>query len=300
MARTDERFRSTYNRLLDICEALDVGGDLPPEIALADRMSVSRTVVRSALERLKAEQLIHWEGRRKFLVRRPEKHHRLDAGSERVSDADLERKFLDWILRFDVPEGTALNISKLSRQFGVPVHNLQKFLGGLSRFGLVERRARGGWILSGFTAEFALELSDFRQLLEINAVRQFALLEDTHPVWQRLEDLKQEHERLLDDLDKRFQDFSKLDENFHAAINSVVSNRFVDEAQKLISLIFHYHYMWDKTDEKQRNRAAIREHLDIVEALQKRDVACAEEATARHLQSSKTTLLSSLRTHNHG
>jgi hypothetical protein len=29
----------------------------------------------------------------------------------------------------------------------------------------------------------------------------------------------------------------------------------------LISMIFHYHYQWNKRDEKQRNIAAMREHL---------------------------------------
>ena len=94
-----------------------------------------------------------------------------------------------------------------------------------------------------------------------------------------------------------FHEFSKLDEAFHMAINSVVKNRFVAEFQKVISLIFHYHYLWDKTDEKKRNGAAIDEHLAIIDALEARDEAAALAATRRHLKTSKTTLLSSLRYH---
>lgn len=298
MARTDDRFRTAYNALLDICGGMEIGTQLPAETALADRMDVSRTIVRSALQKLDSEKLIRWEGRTKTLVQKPQKSHRLEAAEAPPSGEELERQFLEWVLRFDVPAGTSLNVAQLSRQFGVPAHNLQEFLAGLARFGLVERRPRGGWRLLGFTAEFAVELSDFRLVLEMNAVRQLLTLPEGHPIWKKLADLRQEHESLRTDLRSRYHDFSKLDEKFHTVVNSVVKNRFVVEAQKVISLIFHYHYMWDKTHELERNGAAIEEHLDWIDAMLARDLQRSEAAAMKHLSTSKDTLLSSLRGHN--
>lgn len=101
-------------------------------------------------------------------------------------------------------------------------------------------------------------------------------------------------------IDSDYHEFSKIDETFHQAINSVVRNRFVEEFQKVISLIFHYHYLWNKADEKDRNAAAIEEHLAIVEALEARDADAACRAAVKHLKTSKTTLLSSLRHHDLG
>lgn len=300
MARTDDRFRSAYNKLLDICTNMEVGGQLPAEVVLAERMEVSRTIVRSALHKLDAENLILWEGRRKTLVKRPDKRHRLSQSESLPTGEELERRFLEWILHFDVPAGTSLNIAQLSRQFGVPAHSLQAFLSGLSRFGLVERRAKGGWILSGFTAEFAVELSDFRLVLEMNAVRHFLSLPEDHQIWGKLKEIRKEHEDLRRDLKDRYHDFSTLDEKFHTTINSVVKNRFVLEAQKLISLIFHYHYMWDKRDEQERNAAAIEEHLDWIDAMLAQDRARSEEAALNHLRRSKETLLASLKNHKLG
>ncbi len=300
MARTDDRFRSAYNKLLDICTNMEVGGQLPAEVVLAERMEVSRTIVRSALHKLDAENLILWEGRRKTLVKRPDKRHRLSQSESLPTGEELERRFLEWILRFDVPAGTSLNIAQLSRQFGVPAHSLQAFLSGLSRFGLVERRAKGGWILSGFTAEFAVELSDFRLVLEMNAVRHLLSLPEDHQIWGKLKEIRKEHEDLRRDLKDRYHDFSTLDEKFHTTINSVVKNRFVLEAQKLISLIFHYHYMWDKRDEQERNAAAIEEHLDWIDAMLAQDRARSEEAALNHLRRSKETLLASLKNHKLG
>nr|WP_256439187.1 GntR family transcriptional regulator [Rubellimicrobium arenae] len=217
---------------------------------------------------------------------------------EGVNLQELETRFLDWILRFDVPADTPLNITQLARQFGVTPYTLQEFLSGWSRFGLVQRRPRGGWLLLGFTLDYAVELSDFRAVLEIDAVRHLVALPQDHPVWPTLDTLRASHRALLERVETHFHDFSKLDEQFHSTVTGVVRNRFVVEFQKVVSLIFHYHFQWDKTDERQRNEAAIREHLEWIEAMQRRDEAAAVAAARTHLATSKLTLLSSLRGHN--
>lgn len=295
MARTDGRFREAYNTLLDLCDALGPDEALPAENALAERTGVSRTVVRAALQRLSDTGIVRWRGREKILLRRPEEGDRLSVQPQAPDADELETQFLDWVLRFDVPAGTPLNVAQLSRQFGVPPHTLQEFLSGLSRSGLIERRPRGGWRLLGFTEEYALELSEFRAVLELNAIARLVALPDEHPVWARLERIRRDHVDLLARLDTDFHDFSRLDERFHTAVNSVVKNRFVAEFQKIVALIFHYHYMWDKTEERRRNGVAIGEHLAIIDAVLARDQPAAEAAARRHLASSKLTLQSSLR-----
>ncbi len=297
MARTDERFREAYNALLSICKNLPLEAQLPSELALADDLDVSRTVIRSALQRLDAEGIIRWSGRQKQLLRKPVASDRVRVRSEPVSPDELERRFLDWILRFDVPPGTPLNVTDLARQFRVSAHALQEFLASLSRFGLVQRRRKGGWELLGFTRDFAVELSDFRTILELNAVSQLVRLPDDHDIWPELDRLDAAHRALAAEIETKYHDFSLLDEQFHATIDGVVKNRFVAEFQKVISLVFHYHYQWDKKDELDRNAAAIAEHLRIIEALRTRDESAALTAARMHMTTSKQTLLASLNTH---
>ncbi|WP_118132995.1 GntR family transcriptional regulator [Oceanicella sp. SM1341] len=297
MARTDVRFREAYNTLIEICAGLGESASLPSENALARSMGVSRTVVRAGLQRLSDEEIIRWEGRQKVLLRRPGAADRLEIRIDGPDADTLETRFLEWVLRFDVPAGTTLNVAQLSREFGVAPHVLQEFLAGFTRFGLVERRQRGGWRLLGFTADFAVELSEFRTVLELNAVRQLVALPPGHEIWPRLEGLRARHLDLASRLDRDFHEFSRLDEAFHTTVTGVVRNRFVAEFQKVISLIFHYHYTWDKTEEKRRNAAAIAEHLDWIEAMLARDAAASDAAALRHLRTSKTTLLSSMRSH---
>ncbi|SON56661.1 putative HTH-type transcriptional regulator YjjM [Hartmannibacter diazotrophicus] len=297
MARTDERFREAFNTLLDHCANLAIGDQLPAEHAIAAHLEVSRTIVRSVLERLQDEGIIRWESRAKTLLRAPRKSDRLAVQADPLSAEELERQFLDWVLRFDVPPETTLNVTELARKFGVPAYALQEFLASLSRFGLVRRRPKGGWELVGFTREFAVELSDFRTMLELNAVSHLVTLPAKHGIWHRLDELEKAHRKLAEEIDTRYHDFSLLDEQFHTAIGSVVKNRFVAEFQKVITLIFHYHYQWDKKDERDRNLAAIGEHLRIIGALKARNEAEAIEAARDHLKTSKQTLLSSMRNH---
>ena len=295
MARTDIRFRAAYNQTLTSLADMSVGTSLPSELKLAERLKVSRTVVRAILQRLDAQGIVRLDGRRKPLLRAPMQADFLVEPDEYISLAQLENRFLNWVLRFDIPPDTPLSVAQLAKQFSVPPHLLQEFLASLGHFGLVERRPRGGWRLLGFTVDYAMELSDFRTLLEVNAVRQASALPKSDPFWSRLDDLDQRHQDLLARIDTDFRDFSQLDERFHVTINALVSNRFVTHFQKVISLIFHYHYQWDKSRQQDRNRAAIGEHRTIIQAIRTRDPDLAQQAMQTHLATSKKTLIASFR-----
>ena len=131
----------------------------------------------------------------------------------------------------------------------------------------------------------------------MNAIAHLVKLPPSHEVWARLDQLEAEHISLLERIDEDYHDFSSLDEAFHTCINSVVTNRFVTEFQKIISLIFHYHFQWNKSDERARNEAAIHEHLVYIEALRSRDQENAMKAARQHLATSKQTLNNSLNAH---
>lgn len=299
MARTNTRFIEAHNRLLTLCEDMAPGDALPSENRLAAMLGVSRTIVRGVLTRFDTQSIIVRKGRERIVLRRPVPQDRLASPPVLLTVEQLEKRFLDWVLRMDVPPGTVLNVAELSKDFSVATHTLQEFFSSLSRFGIVSRRPRGGWVLDGFTADFAVELSDFRAVLELNSVRNLVALPPDHAIWAKLEALEAEHRALLDRIDEDFHDFSRLDETFHAAINSVVSNRFVKEFQKVISIVFHYHFQWNKSDERARNEAAIREHLVYIDALRCRDPDNALAAARRHLETSKHTLLTSLEVNRH-
>jgi len=175
----------------------------------------------------------------------------------------------------------------------VATTGIREFLNRFQRFGLIEKRKNAGWVLNGFTPEFALELFEIREMFELRSARTFAELPENSPLWQQLEGLRQEHIVLLKDIEHRYHDFSEVDSRFHRLINSAAPNRFIDGFYDIITLIFHYHYQWNKRDERQRNEVAAREHLTYIVALLSRNVAMVELACRAHLASAKKTLLRS-------
>ena len=58
----------------------------------------------------------------------------------------------------------------------------------------------------------------------------------------------------------------------------------------VISMIFHYHYQWNKRDERERNVAAMREHLVYIEALKSRNRAKVAAAVKTHMAGGRAGL----------
>jgi DNA-binding GntR family transcriptional regulator len=207
--------------------------------------------------------------------------------------AQVEERFMEWMLRDNARPGTAINELDMARKFGVATTGIREFLNRFQRFGLIEKRPNAGWIFKGFTTSFALELFDIREMFELRSARALAALPVASTHWTQLEVLRTQHLELLADIDVRFHDFSDLDSRFHRFINSAAPNRFIDSFYDIITVIFHYHYQWNKADERQRNEAAIKEHLTYIEALFTRNAAMVELACRAHLASAKETLLNS-------
>ena len=289
--KSDTLYKRSFNDMLDLLKRLGRGKPLPSEPALALQLRVSRTTVRKILSALEADGAIAGQGRertvRRLRVRRfPE--------SETVSaSAELEQHFMEWMLRDNARPGTLINELELARRFGVATSGIREFLNRFQRFGLIEKRLTSGWVFKGFTPQFALELFEIREMFELRSARAFAALPDTSPLWHQLESLRLEHLSIVSEIDVRFRDFSDLDSRFHKLVNTALPNRFIDSFYDIITLIFHYHYQWNKRDERQRNEVAVREHLAYIAALQARDIEKIELACRAHLGSAKHTLIRS-------
>jgi DNA-binding GntR family transcriptional regulator len=295
--KTDAVFKRAFNDALDIVSNLQSGEHLPSENALSAELGVSRTTVRKVLATLAERGVVRGNGRHRF-VRPVRKTVRRFPDAETISMAtQVEERFMEWLLRDDTRPGTAINELQLARQFGVATTGIREFLNRFQQFGLIEKRRNAGWLFKGFTPSFALELFEIREMFERRSARAFAALPPSSPLWDRLAALREEHVRLLREIDERFHDFSDLDRRFHRLINAATPNRFIDGFYDLISLIFHYHYQWNKRDERQRNEIAIQEHLAYIDALLSRDRGKVEVARVAHLTSAKQTLMRSTSGH---
>ena len=181
--------------------------------------------------------------------------------------AIVEKQFMQWILHGDCKPGQQINALELSRQFGVSPSAVRDYLNRFPRYGLLERRPSGSWVFKGFTEDFAEELCEVRSMFELRSALRFISLADDEPAWAELSRIRNDHLALLEEAETRFTDFSALDERFHRCINDASRNRFIVGFYDVISMIFHYHYQWNKRDERERNIAAMHEHLTYIDAL---------------------------------
>ena len=295
--KTNAIFKRTYNACLGLLAARPIGAHLGSEPHLATELDVSRTTIRAALATLSARDLIRVNGREKIIQRRPVvSDYYPEIETEPVSDL-VEKRFMQWILHGDCRPGQQINSLELARQFGVSTSAIREYLNGFRQFGLLERRPSGSWIVKGFTKEFALELSEVRELFELRSVQRFVELPDNDVAWRSLDIINRDHLLLREEIEKRHVDFSPLDERFHRLINNTSRNRFMVNFYALISMIFHYHYQWSKIGEKERHVVAINEHLAYIVALKSRDKELAMAHCRAHMNTARATLLRSIEVH---
>ncbi|MEP7240952.1 MAG: GntR family transcriptional regulator [Devosia sp.] len=290
--KSDTVYKRAFNRTLDILKADPGSPGVPSETELGSQLGVSRTTVRKVLSQLSARGLIASDGHRRTFVGGDDLERFPEAETTPMS-AHLEQRFMEWMLRDNARPGTTINELDLARRFGVATTSIREFLNRFQQFGLIERRPSAGWMFRGFTPSFALELFEIRELFELRSAIAFGALPETSPLWRQIDVLHAEHEALLGEIETRFHDFSDLDSRFHRAINAAAPNRFVESFYGLITVIFHYHYQWNKRNERQRNETAIREHLTYIEALRSRNPAIIELACRAHLDSARNTLIRS-------
>jgi len=292
--KTDTVYKRAFNEMLEIVSTAPTGSLMPSENDLSTRMAVSRTTVRKVLRQLEERRIVGNRGAAKVVLRAPTGDDPFPDDETVSTSAQVEGRFMEWMLRGDLKPGAAINALDLARQFGVSTTGIREFLNRFARFGLIERRPNARWVFKGFTQDFALELFDIRELFELRSALAFTQLPGESPLWGRLRAMRREHEQLLDQIETRFHDFSDLDNRFHRLIHEASHNRFIADFYDVIAFIFHYHYQWNKVLEKQRNRVAIVEHLAYIDALLSLDVAKVEAALAVHLRSARQTLLASL------
>jgi DNA-binding GntR family transcriptional regulator len=288
--KTDAVFKRAFNEALDLISGLGAGDALPSENRLSTQLRVSRTTVRKILSELDARGIVGGNGRERYVAEASAIERFPEAETVPMSE-QVEQRFLEWMLRDNTSPGTSINELDLARRFGVATTGIREFLNRFQRFGLIEKRPNAGWVFKGFTSSFALELFEIREMFELRSAMSFARLPASSPLWQKLATLREQHVALLQDIEARYHDFSDLDSRLHRLINSAAPNRFIDDFFDIITLIFHYHYQWNKQDERQRNEVAIREHLTYIDALLGRNTSIVELACRAHLASAKETLM---------
>ena len=186
--------RDLLPRILDLIrsEGLERGARLP-EVALAQRLQVSRTPVRAALEHLARRGVVEWRPRRGFVLAEPPT---ADDEERPAAPAEIDQICLK-IAGDRLSGRLPLEVSEadMMRRYGVTRPFLLRVLNKLAEVALVERKPGRGWLFSPSIedAQARAESYAFRRLIEPAAI-----LEPTFklpPGW--IADMRRRHEAML-------------------------------------------------------------------------------------------------------
>ena len=118
----------------------------------------------------------------------------------------VEELFMEWTLRDNMSPGALINELDLARRFGVAATSIREFLKFFHRFGLIEKRPNAGWVFKGFTASFALELFEIREMFELRSAKAFSALPAASPLGGA-SDAAHGARDVVDRIDGRYHDF---------------------------------------------------------------------------------------------
>ncbi|WP_237154723.1 GntR family transcriptional regulator [Oryzibacter oryziterrae] len=296
--RSDAIFKRAYNQMLALIADVGVGAALPGEIAITRELDVSRTTARKIVDQLSTAGIVGRqmaEGR--LILRLPAAVDHFPDSETEAGREIVERGFMELIQIEAIVPGQLISTADIARRLAVSPTVVREYLEGFRQYGLIERQANGGWVFLGFDQDFARELSDFREMIEVRAAEAFAGLALDDPAWSELGALEQRHRDMQADFAATGHLFPHLDQEFHSLINAALKNRFVDNFNDIKTFIFHYHYQWSRADENERNAVALREHLDYIAALWTRDPLLIRAAVTKHLRSARISLLAAMQTH---
>jgi DNA-binding GntR family transcriptional regulator len=265
-------------RALWLAEATPPGTPVT-EAALATRLSVSRTPLRSALRLLEQAGIVRRDGRATRLAD-PARDLPDDAARDpaELLAAEMARAHAEGTLQDPLRE------ADLMRQFGQPRGVVARALAQLAKLGMVVRNPAQGWRFApGLTSPADRAAAHrFRLVLE-----PAALLEPGYRLDPALaRSLRAAHEAVLA---RRWQDrhavgFFEMNAAFHAGLAAGSGNRFfVDavEAQNRLRALRNADWRFGA----ERARASCREHLRVLDALEAGSPQRAAALLVEHLLS---------------
>ena len=292
MARSNRLLKRCYNETLDIIAAKQ---SFDSNSALANRLGVSRNTSRRVIESLEEQQFLDRSSAVWVFPKIPEPQHYYSEESVRETHELIEAAFMDKILNESLKTNSRFSAAALAKEIGVSTSAVREFLVGLSKLEFVRKEPQRSWILEGFTEAYAEELHEVREMFEVRAIEKLIVLPEEHLFWPNLHRMHREHLTFISNYEECYLKFPSLDSRFHKLLNEASNNRFINSFQDAITLIFHYHYRWNKSDEKERNLMAAQEHVKIIEALLLKDQERASAGLKEHLASAKITLKKSVK-----
>ncbi len=199
-----------------------------------------------------------------------DRHTRVDEAFHALRLAIEERRLLP---------GEALRLNALSQELNMSITPIREAIRLLESEGLVERFPHRGAIVSKVSEADVVELSLIRTIIEPLAVS----LATIRASDAQLRGIRQAHERLatlIQDQD-RPTETARLVSDWHLAIYQTAQSRYLTDFIELVWSAIRINSLWHQ----RRAEHSMREHEEILQAMERRRPDEAADAMRAHLMS---------------
>ncbi|MAY42753.1 MULTISPECIES: GntR family transcriptional regulator [unclassified Neptuniibacter] len=182
----------------------------------------------------------------------------------------------------DIPPGQKISEPELARTYGISRGPLREAMRKLEALRLVERKPHVGARVVNLSAKELIEIYHVREALEGMACRLAAQNMPQEEI-DSLRTLLDEHERSIEQLDGRSYFQKEGDLDFHYRIVNGSKNEKLLESLggDLYHLVRMYRYQFSVSSS--RPKRALKEHRQIIDAIESRDPELAEMLMRRHI-----------------
>ncbi len=204
---------------------------------------------------------------------------------------DVYTRLSERILKWEYPPGHRLTEEALCAEFSVSRSPVREALGMLAERGLVDKKARLGYSVRRLDLKEINEYYDVRIILEVAVVESLCRngLEEA-----ALKSLRSRWLELLDGLPELAPDAAAADEEFHRSLARASGNGVLCSLLAKIDSRIHFVRIADITDPDRLKTTCI-DHLEIIEALGRRDVVAATATIRRNIEWGKKNVEAAIR-----
>ncbi|WEF30216.1 GntR family transcriptional regulator [Klebsiella aerogenes] len=196
------------------------------------------------------------------------------------------------ILRRDIvhcliPPGTPLSEKEVSVRFDVSRQPVREAFIKLAENGLIQIRPQRGSYVNKISMTQVRNGCFVRQAIECAVVRRAASMINNEQLYQLEQNLNQQRVAVER---QQLNDFFQLDDEFHQKLSVIADCQLAwDTVENIKATIDRVRYM--SLDHVTPPEMLLRQHLDIFEALEKRDLDAVEKAMNIHLHEISESVL---------
>lgn len=187
------------------------------------------------------------------------------------------------ILSRQMEEGEVLSLDSVAAQLNVSAMPVREAFQILARDGLIQLRKNKGAVVLGITETYIKEHYQLRAILESSAA---ALAAEPDVDISEIESVYEEAEEAL--AEGNLRQYTDLNRAFHSEIWTAAGNQ---KMKNMISELWNGLSMGSMVSEEDYAKVSIKEHGNILKAIQKRDKEAAQKTMYDHIMRSRDDML---------